>query len=110
MKTDNKNEKSFNKYKIARSEAMNEVNEAKYKAYDDFYCKFDMKEGEEDIYRLARLIEKRIRDLSNIKRIEHQDNKVLVKDNVFNEICNFTNFLITTVMRIQLDKWRILGL
>lgn len=43
--------------------------------------KVDTKGGEKDIYRLARSREKRSGDLGNIRYINHEDNKVLLKDN-----------------------------
>lgn len=55
------NEKNFKKYKRAKIDAKKTVSEAKYKSYDNFFCKLDIKIGEEDSYRRARSREKRIR-------------------------------------------------
>lgn len=43
------------------------TSKAKYKTCDIFSCKLETKEGEKYIYRFARLREKRMRDLDNIK-------------------------------------------
>ena len=48
--------------------------------YQDLYEQLDFKEGEKDIYRIARMREKRTRDLDTIRCIKDHNHKVLVKD------------------------------
>ena len=43
---------------------------AKVKAYDDLYQRLGTKEGENDIYRMARIRERKTRDINHIKCIK----------------------------------------
>lgn len=45
----------------------------------------DTKEGARDIYKLARVREKKIRDLGNIKCIKSEDNIILVREDEIKE-------------------------
>ena len=76
----NRDEVSFENYKLVKKEAKKAVNEAKTKVYQDIYARLDSKEGEKDIYRIARMREKKTRDLGIIRCIKDQNQKVLVKD------------------------------
>ncbi|XP_071728994.1 uncharacterized protein [Rutidosis leptorrhynchoides] len=49
-------------------------------AYEDLYKKLDSKEGENDIYRIAKARERRRMDLDNIKFIKNEDGQTLVKE------------------------------
>ena len=53
---------------------------AKDKAYDDLYQRLDTKEGEKDIYRMARIRERKTRDIKQIKCIKDGTDRLLVKD------------------------------
>ena len=53
---------------------------AKGKAYDDLYERLGTKEGENDIYRMARIRERKTRDINQIKCIKDGINRLLVKD------------------------------
>ena len=53
---------------------------AKGKAYDDLYQRLDTKEGENDIYRMARIRERKKRDINQIKCIKDVTDRLLVKD------------------------------
>ena len=46
-------------YKLAKGVAKRAVSVAKGKAYDDLYQRLDTKEGEKDIYRMARIRERK---------------------------------------------------
>ena len=46
---------------------------AKGKAYDDLYQRLGMKEGEKDIYRMAKIRERKTRDINQIKCIKRWD-------------------------------------
>src|SRR6185312_9852463 len=56
------------------------VSVAKGKAYDDLFERLGTKEGENDIYRMARIRERKTRDINQIKCIKDGINRLLVKD------------------------------
>lgn len=58
---------------------------AKYKAYDTLCTKLGSKEGEKDIYKLAKARERKMRDLGSFRCVKNEDNKVLVKDDQIKE-------------------------
>ena len=53
---------------------------AKGKAYNDLYQRLGTKEGEKDIYRMARIRERKTRDINQIKCIKDGTDRLLVKD------------------------------
>ena len=53
---------------------------AKGKTYDDLYQRLGTKEGEKDIYRMARIRERKTRDINQIKCIKDGTDRLLVKD------------------------------
>jgi hypothetical protein len=75
-----RNMDNFQRYKQANREAKKAVSEAKLRAYDDFYARLDSKDGEKNIYKLAKLRERKARDFSQVKCIKGSDSEVLVKD------------------------------
>ena len=76
----NKDEVSFENYKLAKREAKKAVKEVRAKVYQDIYERLDSKDGEKDIYRITRMREKKTRDLGIIRCIKDHNHKVLVKD------------------------------
>ena len=50
------------------------------KAYDDLYQWLGTKEGGKDIYRMARIRERKTRDINQIKYIKVGTDRLLVKD------------------------------
>ena len=48
--------------------------------YIDIFDKLDSKNGENDIYRITRIREKKTRDLGTIRCIKDYNHKVLMKD------------------------------
>ena len=52
----------------------------KGKAYDDLYQRLGTEEGEKDIYRMARIRERKTRDINQIKCIKDGTDQLLVKD------------------------------
>jgi len=44
------------------------------------YQKLETREGEKDVFKLARIWEKKTRDLGNIRCIRDEDSKVLVEE------------------------------
>ncbi|KAM2569161.1 hypothetical protein TB2_009302 [Malus domestica] len=69
------------RYRRAKQETKKAVREAKLAAYDNMYKRLDTKEGELDIYKLARAREKKTRDLNQVRCINDQDGKVLATKN-----------------------------
>ena len=73
-------DEAFEKYKDAKREAKKAVRDARDKVNKELYDRLDTKEGEKDIYRLARLRDKRTQDIRSIKCIKDVDQRVLVDD------------------------------
>ncbi|RLN22702.1 uncharacterized protein C2845_PM07G30060 [Panicum miliaceum] len=67
-------------YNLAKRVAKQGVSVAKGKAYDDLYRRLVTKEGEKDIYRMARIRERKTRDIKQIKCIKDGIDRLLVKD------------------------------
>ena len=61
----NKDTVSFENYKLAKKEANKVVKKARAKVYQDLYERLDSKDGENDIYRIAQMREKKTKDLGN---------------------------------------------
>ena len=59
-------------YKLAKRVAKWAVSVAKGKAYDDLYQRLGTKEGEKHIYRMARIRERKTRDVKKIKCIKNR--------------------------------------
>uniref|UniRef100_A0A3B3I9A4 ribonuclease H n=1 Tax=Oryzias latipes TaxID=8090 RepID=A0A3B3I9A4_ORYLA len=64
-------------YKEAQRRVKREVAKAKQKAYDELYDRLDTKEGEKDLYRLARQRDRDGKDVLQIRVIKDRDGKVL---------------------------------
>ncbi|GJN32405.1 hypothetical protein PR202_gb20913 [Eleusine coracana subsp. coracana] len=67
-------------YKIAKRAAKQAVSVAKGQAYDNLYQRLGTKEGEKDIYRMARIHERKTRDINQIKCIKDGVDRLLVRD------------------------------
>ncbi|GJN09315.1 hypothetical protein PR202_ga27312 [Eleusine coracana subsp. coracana] len=67
-------------YKIAKTAAKRAVSVAKGQAYDNLYQRLGTKEGEKDIYRMARIRERKTRDINQIKCIKDGVDRLLVRD------------------------------
>ena len=78
-------EKDFERYKYMRKEAKKVIRDAKFKAYDDLYDKLGTKDGENYVYKLAKLRERKIRDFNHIKCIKNEDSRVLVQEEATKE-------------------------
>jgi hydrogenase maturation factor HypF (carbamoyltransferase family) len=73
-------------YKIAKRFAKQAVSVAKSQAYDDLYQRLGTKEGEKDIYRMARIRERKTRDINQIKCIKDGTDRLMVKDEEIKDI------------------------
>jgi len=71
---------SFERYKLAKKEAKKVVQNARAKVYKKVYEKLNTKEVEKDIYRIARIRERKTRDLCTVRYVKDRDQKVLVRD------------------------------
>ena len=67
-------------YKLANRVAKRAVSVTKGKAYDDLYQRLGTKEGEKDIYRMARIREQKTWVIKQIKCIKDWTDRLLVKD------------------------------
>ncbi|KAJ1256448.1 hypothetical protein BS78_K023600, partial [Paspalum vaginatum] len=88
---------NIERYKVAKKIAKRAVSEAKGKAYDDLYQRLSTKEGEKDVYKMARIRDRKTRNLNQVKCIKDARDQLLVKeediklrwreyfDNLFNE-------------------------
>ena len=75
-----RNIESYEIYKKAMKDAKKVVSYAKFRAYDDLYNRLETR-GEKDSSKLAKIKERKIKDLDHIKCIKSNDQKGLVKDN-----------------------------
>ena len=70
---------NIERYKVAKKTAKRAVSEAKGRAYDDLYRRLSTKEGEKDVYKMARIRERKTRDLNQVKCIKDEMDQLLVK-------------------------------
>jgi hypothetical protein len=60
------------RYKVAKKTAKRTVNEVRGQMYDRLYQQLGMKEGEKDIYRMAKSRERKTRDIIQVKCIKDE--------------------------------------
>ncbi|PWZ33218.1 hypothetical protein Zm00014a_026464 [Zea mays] len=70
---------NIERYKVAKKTAKRVVSEAKGRAYDDLYRRLSTKEGEKDVYKIARIQERKTRDLNQVKCVKDEMDQLLVK-------------------------------
>jgi hypothetical protein len=98
---------NIERYKMAKKAAKRAVSKAKGRAYDDLYRRLSTKEGEKDVYKIARIRKRKTRDLNQVKCIKDEMDQLLVKvqdikqrwQRYFNNLFNGENGTIV----IQLD-------
>ena len=66
-------------YKEAKRAVKKAVTEAKNRGYEDLYRKLDTKEGEKQIFKLARTRAKQQQDLEVLKYIKDEGGRVLLR-------------------------------
>jgi hypothetical protein len=71
---------SREKYVEAKAAAKKAVSEARARALDEAYKKLNTKEGEKEMYKIAKARERRTRDVDRVKCIKGEDGRVLVAD------------------------------
>ncbi|PWZ10019.1 hypothetical protein Zm00014a_016511 [Zea mays] len=70
---------NIERYKVAKKTAKRVVSEAKGRAYDDLYQRLSTKEWEKDVYKIARIQERKMRDLNQVKCIKDEMDQLMVK-------------------------------
>lgn len=65
---------------MAKKAAKQAIGEARGRAYEDLYQRLGMKEGERDIYKMAKIRERKTRDIGQVKCIKDGVGQLLVKD------------------------------
>jgi hypothetical protein len=70
---------SIERYKVAKKTTKRAISEAKGRAYDDLYRILRTKEGGKDVYKIARIRERKTRDLNQVKCINDEMDQLLVK-------------------------------
>lgn len=64
-------------YNLWRKEAKVQIAKAKQEHYKDLYHRLETKEGENDIYRIAKARQAKTRDIGNVRIVKAADGKVL---------------------------------
>ena len=70
---------NIEKYKVTKKTVKRAVSVTKGRAYEDLYQHLSTKEGEKDIYRMARVRERKTRDFK-VKCIKDEREHLLVKE------------------------------
>ncbi|KAK3553761.1 hypothetical protein QTP70_009181 [Hemibagrus guttatus] len=73
-------EENRQEYKELQSRVKREVSKAKQKAYDELYTRLDTREGEKDLYRLARQRDQDGKDVQQVRVIKDRDGRVLTSE------------------------------
>jgi hypothetical protein len=68
------------RYKVAKKTVKQTVSEARGQMYDGLYQRLGTKEGENDIYRMAKSQERKMRDIIQVKCIKDAIERLLTKD------------------------------
>ncbi|KAK3508269.1 hypothetical protein QTP70_018021 [Hemibagrus guttatus] len=73
-------EENRQEYKELQRRVKREVSKAKQKAYDELYTRLDTREGEKDLYRLARQRDRDGKDVQQVRVIKDRDERVLTSE------------------------------
>ncbi|KAI5606596.1 hypothetical protein C0J50_2095 [Silurus asotus] len=73
-------EKSRQEYKEMREQVKRDVAKAKEKAYEELYKRLDTKEGEKDLYRLARQRDRAGKDVLQVRAVKDGEGNVLTSE------------------------------
>jgi hypothetical protein len=76
----NRSDENIQKYKETRINAKKVVSESRGQTYTELYRKLDTKESENDVYKMAKLRERKTRDFNQVKCIKDEADRLLVKD------------------------------
>ncbi|KAK3515358.1 hypothetical protein QTP70_018753 [Hemibagrus guttatus] len=73
-------EENRQEYKELQRRVKREVSKAKQEAYDELYTRLDTREGEKDLYRLARQRDRDGKDVQQVRVIKDRDGRVLTSE------------------------------
>ncbi|KAK3564825.1 hypothetical protein QTP86_027964, partial [Hemibagrus guttatus] len=73
-------EENRQEYKELQRRVKREVSKAKQKAHDELYTRLDTREGEKDLYRLARQRDRDGKDVQQVRVIKDRDGRVLTSE------------------------------
>ncbi|KAK3560232.1 hypothetical protein QTP86_002181 [Hemibagrus guttatus] len=73
-------EENRQEYKELQHRVKREVSKAKQKAYDELYTRLDTREGQKDLYRLARQRDRDGKDVQQVRVIKDRDGRVLTSE------------------------------
>ncbi|KAK3549102.1 hypothetical protein QTP70_031897 [Hemibagrus guttatus] len=73
-------EENRQEYKELQRRVKRGVSKAKQKAYDELYTRLDTREGEKDLYRLARQRDRDGKDVQHVRVIKDRDGRVLTSE------------------------------
>ncbi|MCI4395273.1 hypothetical protein PGIGA_G00178430 [Pangasianodon gigas] len=73
-------EESRQEYKELQRRVKREVSKAKQEAYDELYTRLDTREGQTDMYRLARQRDRDGKDVQQVRVIKDRDGRVLTSE------------------------------
>ncbi|KAK3518291.1 hypothetical protein QTP86_003825, partial [Hemibagrus guttatus] len=73
-------EENRQEYKELQRRVKREVSKAKQKAYDKLYTRLDTREGEKDLYRLARQRDRDGKDVQQVRVIKDKEGRVLTSE------------------------------
>ncbi|KAK3512780.1 hypothetical protein QTP70_025300 [Hemibagrus guttatus] len=73
-------EENRQEYKELQRRVKREMSKAKQKAYDELYTRLDTREGEKDLYRLARQRDRGGKDVQQVRVIKDRDGRVLTSE------------------------------
>ena len=73
-----RNENTKKIYKEKKSKAKKTVAMAKRRAYDNLYARLETKEGEKELYRLARQIDRAGKDVQHVRVVKDENGNVMV--------------------------------
>ncbi|KAK3550617.1 hypothetical protein QTP70_000690 [Hemibagrus guttatus] len=73
-------EENRQEYKELQRRVKRELSKAKQKAYEELYTRLDTREGEKDLYRLARQRDRDGKDVQQVRVIKDRDGRVLTSE------------------------------
>ncbi|KAK3562480.1 hypothetical protein QTP86_034595 [Hemibagrus guttatus] len=80
-------EENRQEYKELWRRVKSEVSKAKQEAYDELYTRLDTREGEKDLYRLARQRDQDGKDVQQVRVIKDRDGRVLTSEESVQRRC-----------------------
>jgi hypothetical protein len=76
----NRSVDNVERYKVAKKTAKQAVSEARGQMYDGLYQRLGTKEGEKNIYRMAKSQERKMRNIIQVKCFKDATEQLLIKD------------------------------